>query len=104
MGEIWRGKDWASDRVVLKLCSLNTVRKLVPLAQIEEKGSVAALIGTLYFIRLHLYAVNAKNVPFNVRIIGLWSSLIFLTSTTRSSKLGTNQANMLTNRRNLTTE
>eukprot|EP00957_Ditylum_brightwellii_P190405 14494308-Ditylum_brightwellii.AAC.1 len=57
--EIYRPVDWASDLLVLKLCSADTAVKLATLGQ-EEVGSVAVLVVTLYFARLNLYSVNAK--------------------------------------------
>ena len=101
--ELWRIKDWASDLVVSRLASAKSVAKVAMLSN-EEVGSVSVLCLTLYFIRLKLFAVNAKKGNFRDRITFLWASTIWLTSFESKSLLGTNQSNMSTNRRNLLTE
>ena len=57
--EHWRIEDYASDLMVLRLASTVSVQKLVQL-ETSDKGNVVVLVLTLYFIRLRLYAVNAK--------------------------------------------
>ena len=101
--ELWRVKDWASDLVVLRLASADTVAKVATLVN-EEAGSVCSLCVTLYFMRLKLYAVNTKKAYYRDRISFLWASMIWLTSFEWKSTMGTNQSNMTTNRRNVMTE
>ena len=102
--DIYRVKDWASDTVILEMASYKTVSKLVALSNSERKDSIALMSMVLYLVRLRLFAVNGKDVPANERISYLWISMIILTSFTSKSRKGTNQKNMLTNRRNLITE
>ena len=101
--ELWRVKDWASDLVVLRLASADTVGKLASMYR-EEVGSVSVLCVTLYFMRLKLFAVNTKRALYRDRIAFLWASLLWLTSFESKSPLGTNQSNMTINKRNLMTE
>ena len=58
----------------------------------------------LYFLRLRLYAINGKDVPYRERIHYLWVSIIILTSFTLKSKKGINHSNMLTNCHNIFTD
>ena len=102
--DLWRVKDWASDQVVTALASPDTVTRLLSLRDSEDTGSVAVMCATMFFLRLRLYAVNGHNIPARERITYIWVSMIFLTSYSSKSLLGTNQKNMVTNRRNLITE
>jgi hypothetical protein len=77
--EIWRPTDWASDLLVLKLNSSDTVMKLLTLSD-EDVGSTAVLAITLYFTRLKLYAVNAKKANYRDRITFCWAGLLWITS------------------------
>eukprot|EP00957_Ditylum_brightwellii_P043846 3324403-Ditylum_brightwellii.AAC.1 len=101
--ELWSIKDWASDLVVLRLQSVETVAKLVMLFN-EDVGSVSTLCVTLYFMRLKLFAVNTKKAYYRDFISFLWVSMIWLTSFESKSPLGTNQSNMAINCCNLITE
>ena len=100
---LWRVKDFASDLLVLKLCSVETLNSLSALHS-EDSGAVAILSLTLYFMRMRLYAVNTKVLGFRERISLIWSCTIWMTSFGYQSRLGTNQKNMLANRRNMVTE
>jgi hypothetical protein len=102
--DIYRVKDWASDTVILDMASYKTVSILVALSNSERKDSIVLMSMVLYLVCLRLFAVNGKDVAANERISYLWISMIILTSFTSKSRKGTNQKNMLTNRRNLITE
>ena len=99
----WRIKDFASDLLVLRLASYETVCKIHSLKG-QDVGTVAVVCATLYFMRLRLCAVNSTNLKFRDRINFMWTSLLWMTSLGSRSVLGTNQSNMLANRRNLITE
>lgn len=64
--ELQRVKDWESDLVLLRLASENTA-KVATLVS-EDAGSVSALCVALYFLRLRLFAVNAKKALHRDRI------------------------------------
>ena len=102
--DLWRVKDWASDQVVTALASPDTVTRIASLRDSEDTGSVALMCATMFFLRLRLYAVNGHNIPARERITYIWVSMIFLTSYSSKSVLGTNQKNLSINRRNLVTE
>ena len=102
--DLWRVKDWASDQVVTALASPDTVTRIASLGDSEDTGSVALMCATMFFLRLRLYAVNGHNIPARERITYIWVSMIFLTSYSSKSVLGTNQKNLSINRRNLVTE
>ncbi len=67
-----RYKDWASDILVLRLASYDTVDDICQLDC--DAGSASVMTATLYFVRAHLYAINAKNVCSNDRMNLLWMS------------------------------
>ena len=102
--ELWRVKDWASDQVVTALASPNTVTRLAGLRGSEDMGTISVMCSTLFFLRLRLYAVNGHGIPARERITYIWVSMIFLTSFSSKSVIGTDQKNMTSNRRNVITE
>ena len=61
-------KDWASGNLVLKLASSNKVEKVVPLDR-EEYVSINTLCAELCFMRLKIFAVNAKKSVSNAYFI-----------------------------------
>ena len=81
--DIYCPSDFASDRLVLQLCSYDTILKL---SQSDiafgstSKGDKGAMGLTLFFMRLHLYAVNGSGVPSSHRAVYLWCSMLWLTS------------------------
>ena len=86
--ELYRIKDFASDLLVLRLASADTVKKLQIHA--KEGGNVSmqhvSVVGLcLYFLRCYVFAVNARDIPVNVRICMLYSAAIFFTSITNIS-------------------
>jgi hypothetical protein len=74
----WRVKDYANDSLVLKLASSDTISKLM--TSTEDGRQVAVLALTLYFLRLMIYAVNAKALEPSARVVFLWSSLIWFST------------------------
>ena len=51
--ELWRINDFASDLLVLKLASLNTVDKICCLKH-EGISSIGVLYTTLYFVKINI--------------------------------------------------
>ena len=75
--ELWRVKNYASDLLVLKLASAETVTALMRLL-FNDPDSMKALCLTLFFMRTHLFATNSVGVvEENTRRMMMWSSLIF---------------------------
>ena len=82
--ELIAPKDFASDKKVEQLFSYNTLNKVDE--QIQEGnivglgGDYGVLCTTWYFIRLHLYSINATNVPAKHRAMYLGLSMFWFTS------------------------
>lgn len=77
--ELYRIEDWASDTVVLRLCSPLTVTKLIN-AGFDDVGNLSVLVVTLMFIRLRNYSVNASDLNWKDRCMYQWCSLLWFTS------------------------
>ena len=76
-------KDFASDLLVKKLTSYDTLQKLEALLASDAPNAYAdagALAATLFFMRLHLHAINGIDVPARQRAVYLWITMIWLTS------------------------
>ncbi len=101
--DLWQVKDFASDLLILKLASADTVEKLCSLVD-EDQGCIGVICATLYFMRARLCSVNSKSVCYRDRLILMWSSMLWTTSLGYKSTYKTNQATMLANRRNIATE
>ena len=76
--DVYRVSDFASDGLVLKLCSSSTIEKLESLIS-EERHSLGITIFTLCFLRLFLVGVNAKDVTHEERVFLIWASLMWFT-------------------------
>ena len=86
--DIWRPNDFASDRLVLQLVSYETIKslsKIEPLYESTSKGDTGVLGLTLFFMRLHLYAVNGKGMKASHRAVYLYCSMLWLTSISGAS-------------------
>ena len=71
-------KDFASDLLVLRLASSETVQEIMELL-VSDTKSVCATCVTLLFMRAHLYGVNCEaNLSPKTRVYLTWSSLIFM--------------------------
>ena len=76
--DLYRIKDFASDLLVLQLASAKTVSSLL-LLPASNPSSLHALIVTLFFMRLHFFAVNSEFVIHaKTRVYMLWSFLIYM--------------------------
>ena len=70
-------KDFASDALVLELFSSNTIEKILELKN-EDTETQMTLCLVLFFMRVHLFAVNCKGVlTANERVTMVWTSMIF---------------------------
>ena len=81
--DIWLPNDFASDRLVLQLVGYESITKLSeapPAFGSTSNGDKGVLGLTLFFMRLHLYAVNGKGVDASHRAVYLWCSMLWLTS------------------------
>lgn len=86
--DIWRPNDFASDQLVLQLVSYKSIKSLSevePSFGSTSKGDKGVLGLTLFFMRLHLYAVNGKSVKASHRAVYLWCSMLWLTSISGAS-------------------
>ena len=98
--KLWRVEDYASDAIVLRLASAETVQKLVLLEGSEtsnvDPGNLAVVAVSLVFMRLRSYAVNARNVDWKERAVYSWSTFLWFSSFhTPGSTMITNKRNML---------
>ena len=89
---------------MLRLASADTVGRIAHLAETEDIGTVAVMCVSLYFTRLKLFGVNGKKCDWRQRLVFCWCSMIWLSSYTSKSRLGTNQKNSRANVQNTVTE
>ena len=95
---LWQVKDWASDSVLLQLCSYKTVNKMMKYRSQHtvDIGNFAVSVVTLVFGRLRAYAVNANLVPWKQRALYSWMTFIWFSSfQTQGSTMLANKRNML---------
>ena len=79
--DLWIPKYFASDLLVLKLASSDTVKKLTSIIIIgEDPASVGSLCTSLYFLILGLYSVNTKVIDANKQVSFLCCYMIWITS------------------------
>ena len=79
--ELYRVDDYASDVIVLKLCSSDTILKLLKLigTGAEDPMNIAFMAMSLYFLRTFICAFNGDQISAEARITMLWSSLMWFT-------------------------
>ena len=77
---MYRVDDYASDVVVLKLCSSDTIFKLLKLIEMgaEDPMNIAFMATSLYFLRTFICAFNNHGIGSEARITMLWTSLILV--------------------------
>jgi hypothetical protein len=82
--DLWPIRVFASDALVLKLCSYTTVHKIMECLHVQPNSDTtemnqAALIHALLFNRAFLYAVNRKGPLSSARgcIWMIWSEIVF---------------------------
>ena len=84
----WRPNDFAADLPVLKLASFATIQKLSqssPEFGLTSEGDKGVFALTLFFVRLHLHAINGTSIPAKHRVVYLWCSMVWLTSISGAS-------------------
>jgi len=79
--DLVRVRDFASDLSVLKLCSVETLKKLNDLVEEENAKSVAVTGITLFFLRLFVMSANATGLDKSRACHSLWCGLLWFTST-----------------------
>ena len=74
--------DYASDVLVLKLCSSNTINKLLNLLinTNEDPLNISFMAMTLYFLRSFICAYNTADLSCEGRVTMLWSALMWFSS------------------------
>lgn len=74
--------DYASDVLVIKICSGQTIGKSLSLVEDENKNpfTVAFITMTLYFLRTFICAYNGDDINPEGHVTMLWSSLMWFTS------------------------
>ena len=86
--DIWLSCDFASDKILLHVTSYSTIQKLseadtsLGSTSTGDKGVMGL---TLFFMQLHLYAVNGKGVQARHQDVYLWCSMLWLTYISGSS-------------------
>jgi hypothetical protein len=76
---LYRVDDFASDAVVLRLCSVDTVRKLIS-DTYEDRASVIATAMSLLFLRLFVVTCSSSDIPKPQAIAIIWSCMLYFTS------------------------
>jgi len=71
--------DFASDVSVLRLCSIETLDKLLRLED-EDEMSVAVTGLTLFFVRIFVLCANTKGECRHDSMVLLWCALVWITS------------------------
>ena len=94
---LYRIEDWASDAIVLKLCSPQTILKLLNCKEnMMDLGNLCVLTVSLTFLRLRSYAVNTNELPWKERCIySLCTFLWFSSFHIPFSTMLPNKRNML---------
>ena len=90
--DLYRVNDYASDVLVLKLCSSDTIDKLLNLVVTskEDPLNVSFVAITLYFLRTFICAYNTDNISSEGRITMIWSALMWFSSLEGISKISKN--------------
>jgi len=98
--KLWRLEDFASDALLLKLASADTILKLHNLALQDrmncDVGNHAVTVISLVFVRLRAFAVNSRMLHWCDQAVYSWVTLIWFTSFhTSGSTMMANKCNML---------
>ena len=80
--ELYRVNDYASDVLVLKLCSSATINKLLNLLlnSNEDPMNIGFMAITLYFLRSFICAFNTIDISCEGRVTMMWSALMWFSS------------------------
>ena len=92
--ELWRVKDFASDLLVSKLNSSDSISSL----KMSHGASCTSTILSLsfYFTRMISFSINDKTCPAQDRVIYTWAGMLWFTSFAKNSTFKTNQKNIVT--------
>ena len=78
--KLWRIEDFSSDSVVLRLVSAHSVGLFLTYSEGDgvkvDAVNFSVTVVSLVFMRLRLYAVNARNVPWKERATYIWVSFL----------------------------
>ena len=90
--DLYRVSDYASDVLVLKLCSSDTINKLMSLLVTDKEDplNIAFMAISLYLLRAFLCAYNAESINSEARVSMIWSALMWFTSLEGISKISKN--------------
>jgi len=79
--ELIRPQDYASDSVVLRLFSHDSIKKIIRKDSLDA-GNVGVLLVTMVMMRMRLFAVNSRSASWRVRAVMTYMSTVwFLTKT-----------------------
>ena len=90
--DLYRVNDYDSDVLVLKLCSSDTINKLMDLVVTskEDPLNIAFMAITLYFLRTFLCAYNGEDITSEGRVTMIWSAVMWFSSLEGVSKISKN--------------
>ena len=77
---LYQVDDFASDAVVLELCSTANIAKIEKIAAHEDQDSLLATITSLLFLRLFIVVSSSSIIPKRQGIAILWASMLYFTS------------------------
>ena len=77
--ELWRPEDFASNLLVIKLNSYTTIQKIIAV-KINYGGDAAVTCVSLYMAILRAYAVNAKDIPWDERLVYHLTNILWFKS------------------------
>jgi hypothetical protein len=77
--DLYRVKDFACDLLVLRLTSAETMEQILKVPNQDVKTALILCL-VLYFMRAHLFAVNASEdaLAASQRVFMLWTSFLFI--------------------------
>ena len=83
--DLGQPEDFASDLFFIKLNSHTMIQKIISV-KMNDGGDATVTCVSLYMARLCAYAVNAKDVPWDERLIYHWKTTLWLKSFDNSAK------------------
>jgi hypothetical protein len=100
--ELFHPQDYASDAVVLRLCSSTTIQKLISYDSLDTRNSAVTIV-TLVMLRMRVFAVNSRILNWRTRAaMSCISTAWFLSFHTSTDK--SNPHTMVPNKRNMLIE
>jgi len=101
--ELIRINDYASDALVLRLASHQTLQKLYKLDS-PYRWNVSIVAISLMMVRCRLYAVNSRDTDWHIRAVLSYMSTVWFTSFHNHRAAGSYTLTMLANKRNMLLE